>query len=105
MILKNIKQTLKMVHKIETTPLKHILKQIDSKYGISQQEIEDIPSDDSREERAWIRLQKVLSIWWSTFELKIRRINMLKIQTPVLNRWAMKKRLTEDTIMNNFVSS
>ena len=40
---------MKMVHNIETTPLKHILKQINLKYGISQEEIEDIPSDNSRE--------------------------------------------------------
>ena len=40
-----------MVHKIETTPLKHILKQIHLNYGITQQAIEEIPSDDSTEAR------------------------------------------------------
>lgn len=46
-ILQNIKKTMKMVHSIETTPLKHILKQINQKFGISQEEIEELSSDNS----------------------------------------------------------
>jgi hypothetical protein len=38
---------MKMVHSIETTPLKHILKQINQKFGISQEEIEELSSDNS----------------------------------------------------------
>ena len=36
-----------IVHSIETTPLKHILKQINLKYGISQEEIEELSADNS----------------------------------------------------------
>ena len=36
-----------MVHSIETTPLKHILKQINQKFGITQEEIEELSSDNS----------------------------------------------------------
>ena len=72
-----------MVHKIETTPLKHILKQIHFKYGITQQEIEEIPSDDSsearKESKAWFR------ICWAKhdeakFENKDARNNLMNIQ-------------------------
>ena len=42
-----VKKTMKMVHSIETTPLKHILKQINQKFGISQEEIEELSSDNS----------------------------------------------------------
>ena len=44
-----------MVHSIETTPLKHILKQINQKFGITQEEIEELSSDNSMGSLAYLK--------------------------------------------------
>ena len=58
---------MKMVHSIETTPLKHILKQINQKFGISQEEIEELSSDNSMgslAERQFALIWRTYSSYW-----------------------------------------
>ena len=89
-----------IVHSIETTPLKHILKQINQKYGISQEEIEELSADNSMgslAERQFALIWRTNSSYWQSY-MNLKNVSkgiMQKVEIWILTWKSLSNHLWE----------